>query len=581
MIRNVTRPDEYDRAVADQPSLGLRPLSRVRLDELLAELLDRVHDVVDSRERLRALLDAVVAIAGDLDLRSTLHRIVAAACQLAGARYGALGVIGPDRRLVEFITHGVDDEERAAIGEPPAGRGVLGLLIEDPRPLRLADVTRHPKAYGFPPGHPRMRSFLGVPIHVRGQVFGNLYLAEKQGADEFSEDDEAIVVALATAAGVTVENARLYEVAHRRERWLAATAEITTALVGDIRRVEALQLIARWARLVAEAELAMVLLYDQPADTLRVEVADGVPALVGTELAVAGTPFAAVVSERTHRSVETLEKMASWPAPVPTGPALMAPLVVQDTLYGILVTAHRPGGPRLGAEDDLPMLTTFAAHAALALERVQAQEEREMYAVLEDRERIARDLHDVVIQRLFATGLQLQTAARLSTRPEVTERVTAAVEDLDATIRDIRSAIFELRPPATDSVRAELRAAVAQAAESLGFSPRLLTIGPVDHAVGDELRPDLMAVTQEALSNVVRHAHAGRVEVTVSVSDGRLTVTVADDGIGPAGVTERSGLANLRQRAERRGGTFAVRGSDLGGTLVEWSVPLSDEDSSA
>lgn len=565
----------YHGCVPEQPSLGLGPLSRVRLDELLTELLDRVGEVVDSRERLRALLDAVVGIASDLDLHGTLERIAEAARQLADAQYGALGVLGPDGRLDEFITRGITPEQHAAIGDLPTGRGVLGLLIQDPRPVRMPDITQHPQSYGFPAHHPPMHSFLGVPVHIRDQVFGNLYLANKQGAAEFSDYDEQVVVALAAAAGVAIENARLYQVASRRERWLAAAAEITTMLLGEVHRTAALQLIAGRARQVAEAELALVLLYREDTDTLSVEVADGSGAesLAGTMLPIAETAFTSVVAERRHLMVERLDKATAWPAPVPAGPAVLAPLAAEDTMHGILVVAHRAGALR-NTEDDLPMLTTFAGQAALALERAHAQEERETMVVLEDRERIARDLHDVVIQRLFATGMQLQTAARLATRPEVISRITGSVDDLDDTIRDIRTAIFELRAPAIAALRTELRATVQAAAEPLGFHPTLQLDGPIDHAVPDRVRPDLVAVLQEALSNVVRHAHASQVRVGISTGDGRLTVTIQDDGIGPAGSAERGGLVNLRQRADRHGGSFAVRAGEPTGTLVEWSVPL-------
>lgn len=561
--------------MSDQPSLGLSPLSRVQLDELLTELLDRVGQVVDSRERLRALLDAVVGIASDLDLHSTLERIAEAAAALVGARYAALGVIGPDRKLIDFITYGISPEQHAAIGDLPTGRGVLGLLIEDPRPLRVPDITRHPESSGFPPNHPPMHSFLGTPIHIRDQVFGNLYLAEKLGAAEFTEDDEAIVVALAAAAGVAIENARLYEVAHRRERWLAAAAEITTMLLGEVQRIGSLRLVARRARQVAGAELALVLLYHEESGELTVEVADGTGAdpLVDIVLPADQTAFAPVVREPRHLLVDDLGKAAAWPAAVPSGPAVLVPLATDRTLHGLLVVAHAFGQPG-HADDDLPMLRTFAGQAALALERAQAQEERELLVVLEDRERIARDLHDVVIQRLFATGLQLQTAARLSTRSEVSDRITTAVEDLDTTIRDIRTAIFELRKPATAALRSELRATVEAAAEPLGFRPVLDLSGPIDSAVPEPVRPDLLAVVQEALSNVVRHARASQVWVTVAVADRRLAVTVHDDGVGPARIEERGGLANLRERARGHGGDFRVRAGEPAGTVVEWSVPL-------
>ena len=562
--------------VTEPPSLGLTELSRVRLDELLQELLDRVGEVVTSRERLRALLDAVVVIGSDLDLRSTLERIGAAACELVGARYGALGVIGPDRRLAEFITHGIDPEVHAAIGDLPTGRGVLGLLIDDPRPVRLPDIAQHPQSYGFPPNHPVMRSFLGVPIRIRDQVFGNLYLAEKLGAAEFTEDDEQIAVALAAAAGVAIENARLYALASRRERWLAATAEITHVLLGEVRRTDALRLVARRAREVAEAALVLVLLYDEETAQLTVEVMEtDDPAtavdLAGTVLQAGETAFGEAVESRRHSVLENLGKAADWPAQVTTGPALVAPLATSSSVHGVLVVAQRPGEPR---PTDLPMLTGFAGQAALALERARAQEEREQLMVLEDRERIARDLHDVVIQRLFATGLQLQTAARLAARPEVAGRISTAVDDLDTTIRDIRSAIFELRSPVAAELRSDVRATVDVAAEPLGFRPSLRMSGPIDSAVPDEVRPDLLAVVREALSNVVRHARASAVEVEVAVADGCVTVAVADDGIGAATADERSGLVNLRERASRHGGTFTVRPNEPTGTVVRWSVPV-------
>ncbi|WP_407676333.1 GAF domain-containing sensor histidine kinase [Plantactinospora alkalitolerans] len=558
----------------------MTPLSRVRLDELLQEMLDRVGEVVTSRERLRALLDAVVGLSADLDLRSTLERIVAAACRLAGARYAALGVVGPDRQLTEFITHGIDARTQARIGDLPHGRGVLGLLIADPRPVRMPDITRHPQSYGFPPNHPPMHGFLGAPIRIRDQVFGNLYLAEKQGASEFTDDDEEIVVALAAAAGVIIENARLFAVARRRERWLAAAAEITGVLLGEVRRTDALRLIARRAREVAEAEVALVLLYDDEAGQFTVEVAEvpdggNTDNLVGTVLVAADTDFIEPVTRRRQAVVESLAKAAPWPVPVGGGPALISPLTAGDALHGVLVVAF-PAGQGAESDVELTLLATFAGQAALALERARAQEEREMLAVLEDRERIARDLHDVVIQRLFAMGLQLQTVAPLAGRAEVRQRLDATVDDLDSTIRDIRRAIFELRTPMTAALRTEIRNMVAGCAEALGYRPTLEMSGPVDSAVPDPLRPDLLAVLGEALSNVVRHARASRVTVGVDVRDGELVIRVADDGVGADPAHARGGLVNLRERAERWGGDLDVGPGESAGTTIVWRVPLHD-----
>ena len=542
-------------------------------------MLVRVGEVVTSRERLRALLDAVVGIGTNLDLRTTLQRIVQAACELVGARYGALGVVGPDRLLHDFIVHGITAEQHEQIGDLPHGRGVLGLLIDDPRPLRMPDITQHPRSYGFPANHPPMHSFLGVPVRIRDQVFGNLYLAEKQGGAQFTEDDEEIVVALAAAAGVAIENARLYALAHRRERWLAATAEITTVLLGEVRRTDALALVARRAREVAEAELALVLLYDSDTDQFSVEVVDGADeqarALVGAVLPAVDTSFGAAVAEGRQDQVDDLAHAAPWPALLHTGSAMISPLATAETLHGVLIVAHRPERGGGASEEDLALLGSFAGQAALAMERARGQEERELLVVLEDRERIARDLHDVVIQRLFATGLQLQSAAPMA-RPEVAKRINTAVDDLDATIRDIRRTIFELRTPMTSALRTEIRAAIEAAAESLGFKPHLELTGPVDSAVPDAIRPDLTAVLREALSNVVRHAQCARVDVAVRVDAGQVTVTVTDDGVGCDPAAARGGLVNLRERASRLDGTFTIVGAEPQGTEVRWAVPLRD-----
>jgi signal transduction histidine kinase len=564
----------------DPPSLGLSPLSRVRLDELLQEMLDRVGDVMASRERLRSLLDAVVGIGTDLDLRSTLQRIVEAACALAGARYGALGVLTADRTgLADFITHGIDPATHAKIGDLPRGRGVLGLLITDPNPVRLPDINKHPDSYGFPPNHPPMHSFLGVPVRTRDQIFGNLYLAEKQEADEFGQDDEEIVVALAAAAGVAIDNARLYELAQRRERWLAATAEITGVLVGTVRRTEALRLIARRAREVSGAELVMVMLYDEENARYTIDVADGArPSsgqLVG-KLVPVEPAAAAEFGKEKYRAVENLRTTADWPGPVPDSPAMTVPLAAAGTLHGVLIVTQPAGQPP--SDEDAVQLSTFAGQAALALERARAQEERQQLAVLEDRERIARDLHDVVIQRLFATGMQLQGAVHQAVKPEVVKRINAAVDDLDATIRDIRRSIFELRTPAgPSSLRAELHETVEGVAEALGFRPVLDTTGPVDSAIPDDIKPELVAVLREALSNIARHAEATTARISLRAGDGEVVLRVEDDGIGFDSSRARGGIVNLGERASDLGGTFEVGPPSVGtGTVLTWRVPIGE-----
>lgn len=557
------------------PEFDISALSRVRLDELLQELLARVGEVMSSRERLTALLQAVVGIGGDLDLRSTLRRIVTAACTLSGARYGALGVIGPDRLLVEFITDGLTVTERHAIGDLPKGRGVLGLLIDDPRPVRMADITAHPRSFGFPPKHPPMHSFLGVPVRIRDQVFGNLYLTEKRDGEEFSDDDEQLVVALATAAGIAIDNARLYAAAGRRQQWLEATAEITNALIGEVDRSTALCLVAERAREVADAAFVAILLYDADAGELRVDVSappNAVPA--GASVPVADTPFEGVITSGGHVVVADLDRAIPWPATIPAGQALIAPLGRDAGSVGVLLVALPPDGVGFGDDTDANMIITFAAQAALALQRVQAQEERQLLVVLADRERIARDLHDVVIQRLFAAGLGLQSMSRLVGRDELRQRLDQTVTDLDTTIRDIRTAIFELRAPAADSLYSELIDTVEAAADALGFRPTLRVTGLIDRGVPEALRPDIVAVTREALSNVVRHAHAHTVEVAVDVTADAFMLHISDDGVGIVSSKPGHGLDNMRARAEDRAGDFSLTNLDPHGTRLIWRVPI-------
>jgi signal transduction histidine kinase len=563
-------------------SLDVSALSRVGLDDLLRELRDRVDEVTASRERLSALLQAVVGIGSDLDLSSTLARIVTAACRLVGSRYGALGVIGADRQLVEFITDGITVEERRRIGDLPRGHGVLGLLIDEPRPVRLADIAEHPRSSGFPPNHPVMRSFLGVPIRVRDQVFGNLYLTEKRGAKEFSEDDEQVVVALATAAGIAIDNARLYSTAGRRQRWLEATAEITNALLGDVDRRPALQLVADRALEVSGAAFVLVLLPGGEPNELRLEVAAPSTAVVDESLLVTGTPFESVIAYETQVTVDDLATAAGLSSGIEAGKALLTPLAAGGPVQGVLVVAAEPDTDFTDA--DLGMISTFANQAALALDRVRAQDERELLMLLEDRERIARDLHDLVIQRLFTTGLSLQSTARLIVRDEARQRVDSAIDDLDTTIRDIRRAIFELRTP-TVSLRGDLSEVAEQATPSLGFRPVIRTSGPVDHAVPETVRVDLLAVLREALSNIARHAHATAAVVEVDASGGIATLRVSDDGVGfdadaearaaqAALVAAGHGLANMRRRAADHGGSCHVERVEPHGTRVTWTVPI-------
>jgi signal transduction histidine kinase len=367
--------------------------------------------------QIRRLLDAVAAISSDLSLPVVLRRIVESACDLLDAQYAALGVLGPGTnveqiRLIEFITAGADEATIQRIGHYPVGRGLLGVLIREPRPLRVHDLADHAQSYGFPEGHPPMRSFLGVPVRIKGVVFGNLYLTEKRGGGDFTAEDEEMAIALAGAAGVAIENARLQE------------------RVGQL-------------------------------------------------------------------------------------------------------------------------------------------------AVLEDRERIARDLHDTVIQRLFATGLGLQAVTHITVKPEVASRIQQAVDDLDATIRDIRGVIFALQAHerGDESLRVQVLGLATEMSDALGFAPRIHFDGPVDSAIDDTLVGELLAVLRELLSNVAHHAAAGAADIYL-LAGSEIILRVEDNGRGPG--PERAagrGLKNLETRAQAYGGSFALVAKEGRGSLAEWRVP--------
>lgn len=513
----------------------------------------------------RALLDAVTAISSDLDLHSVLSRIIVSATELTQARYGALGVIGGgDSGLVDFITTGIDPHERELIGDLPTGRGILRLLIDEPETLRLDDLSAHPQSFGFPPNHPPMTSFLGVPVRVRGTVFGNLYLTEKAGGVPFTSEDETLVQTLATAAGFVIDNARAYGLSERRRQWLEASAELTETLQPPIDLDRALRQTAAAARTVSGAAAAAVLTLPLGREP-RIEALDGpaeyvVPGLVER--------IAATLSATDHLSDPHDIQVGDRVAVVIR---LRAHLAEPGALVAIYDNAHRPQ-----EGEERALLASFADQTALALDRAQALSERAESAVTSDRERIARDLHDVVIQRLFATGLQLQGIRAVAVNPEVTSRIDQTVDDLDLTIRDIRGTIFELQNRQSDSLRADIRTLVRDYVPVLGFTPAVRTNGPLDTAVPDDVRDHLLAVLREAVSNIARHASAANAEVEVGVDVGAGTVrlTVLDDGTGLPESFAESGLRNARRRAQGLGGTLELSGREPRGTSLVWRVPL-------
>ncbi|MGI5415212.1 GAF domain-containing protein [Actinomadura luteofluorescens] len=555
-------------------------LPQLQLDDLLSELQSRLEAARSTRDRVHALLEAVVSIGSELDLESVLRRITEAATTLVDARYGALGVIGEEgEHLVQFVTVGVSEEEIEAIGHWPHGHGILGLLIREPRSLRLPDLGDHPASSGFPANHPPMRTFLGVPIRVRDEVFGNLYLTEKAGGGQFEEEDEVVVIALATAAGVAIENARLYQETRRRERWLEASAEISTALLSGTDPHEVTNLVAQRAQEIAEAELATVALVDETSRQFVVEAArgEGADRLEGLRVPLEHSVAGRVYTDGTALRLVDGEKAAreaKLPTRIPIGPLLVVPLGLGSSARGVLSVVNAPGGA-LFSEGTQRLLEAFAGQAAVALELAERRRDAERLALLEDRDRIAKDLHDTVIQRLFATAMGLMAAIKITQKREVAVRVQRAVDDLDDTIRQIRSSIFALQGPETDetSLRSRVHALADRAAEHLGFAPSVRLDGLLDTSVDEETGEQLLAVVREALSNVARHAHATETSLNIDVGDD-VTVRVEDNGVGITEGGRRSGLRNMKTRAEGLGGTCTAGRRPEGGTVLVWCVPL-------
>jgi signal transduction histidine kinase len=578
-----------DRVHADNPPRDGHPgpgAPRLGPEDLFTGLHARLAGVRAARDRVRALLDVVVSIGSAMDLDDVLRRITQAARTLTDAKYGALGVIDDKgERLMELITVGLSDSEIAAIGPWPEGRGILGRLIKEQRLIRLADLTEDPESAGFPGGHPVMRRFLGVPIQLRDEIFGNLYLAEKADGTEFDEEDEAVVAALATAAGVAIENARLHEERWRRERWLEASAEISTALLSGTAPAEVLELVAQRAREICNADHAMVYLVDEDAEEFILTAADGPYAddirglRVPIEDAIAGHVYRGGASVLVPDS-RTPSTRAGLPEHLPVGATLIVPLGVGDEARGVLTVANPPGG-RAFTQPIQWVLESFASQAAVMLELAEHRRDAERLVVLEDRDRIAKDLHDTVIQRLFAVAITLMSALKIVKRPEASVRVQRAVDELDDTIRQIRSSIFALQTPSGDGgLRSRIHSIVDAAVENLGFAPSVRLDGLLDIAVNDEIAEHVLAVLQEALSNVARHARAHRVDVSVDVAD-ELVLRVADDGIGIGAAAgdddglknQRGGLRNMHDRARTLGGHFEIA-SKSEGTVLSWRVPV-------
>ncbi|KOS53191.1 GAF domain-containing sensor histidine kinase [Rhodococcus rhodochrous] len=566
---------------ADEEPLLAGTLSQLRLRELLAEVQDRIDQVIVARDQIDGLLEAVLTVASGLELEATLARIVHAAIELVDCRYGALGVL--NRRgdgLQNFVYDGIDEDTRALIGDLPTGHGLLGLLIEQPKPIRLDNLAQHVASSGFPEHHPPMRTFLGVPVRVHGEVFGNLYLTEKANGQSFTEDDEVIVQALAAAAGIAVDNARLFEEARLRQRWQEATSEIRAELLADTDLQDVLDLIARRALALAEADHVQIAQPEDPdvppeeVSTLVVTAYAGSDptAFEGKRIRVEGTATGTV-----YRGGQPLQVTEFDGDGDRHGPALLLPLRASaDTVSGVL-SVVRTADREPFDDRQLFLATSFTDQAALALKLAADQRRLNSLTVLADRDRIARDLHDHVIQRLFAHGLNLQSTHARTRSPEIQGRLADMIDDVQNIITDVRTAIFDLHGGAEGGrqLRQALHDIVTEQTAEVGLRTVVRMSGPLNVVTGP-LADHAEAVLREAMSNVVHHSGADTVTVTVSVDD-YLTLDVTDNGVGLPGTVARSGLHNLASRAEEASGTFTATALDTGGTRVLWSAPLPED----
>jgi signal transduction histidine kinase len=571
-------PDRPRDSATDKSPL-LDTLSQLRLRELLVEVQDRVDQIVKGRDRLDGLVEAMLVVTAGLDLDQTLQTIVQTATKLVDAQYGALGIRSEGHQIIDFVLAGMGEAEMAQIGRAPQGIGVLGVLLDDPKSIRLDEISNHPASVGFPPNHPPMHTFLGVPIRIREEIYGNLYLTEKAGGEPFTDDDEVLVEALAAAAGIAIDNARLYERSQAQQAWIEATRDIATQLLAGDEPIHVLRRIASDVLRLSQSDgafIATAVRADtgaQAADELLVVDAVGaasIPDLAPTISpdSVLGRAFA---GQRPCRLVDVDDHSILDDLMPDAGPAMVIP--VRANVAGMVVLLRRRGAQEF-TSDQVDMMAAFTDQAAVAWQLATSQRRMHELEVISERDRIARDLHDHVIQRLFAVGLTLQGAIPRARIPEVQQRLADTVDELQNVIQEIRTTIFDLHGGNSGTTRLRQRVSDAVAAFSRdGLRTGVHFAGPLS-VVDAVLADHTEAVVLEAVSNAVRHADARSISVTVRVDD-ELTVEVVDDGCGmPADVTP-SGLTNLRNRADQLGGAMSVTDAPGGGTALHWSVPLN------
>lgn len=543
-------------------------------------MLDRTEEPDSPEVRLRRLGDADRAIVAELSLDNLLHRIVSSAKEIVSAQYAALLVIN-EGHLEQFLHLGMDDATVAAIGELPQVRGLLGALVERPEPVRLPALSEDPRSSGFPPDHPPMGAFLGAPIRTSSSIYGNIYLTKLVGQPEFTAEDEELVIALAGTAGVAIENARLHEQAQRRQQWLRASADVSHRLIAVSDDQTMLHDIAGSLReLIGADSVGILLPATDDASQLVMEVINGLgsPELQGLRFSAEGTQAQRAMQDERSQVLQDVQER-------------LAPLVERYALPTIrhLVTfplkgAGQPRGAILACRlrdvpfspADLELADGFVSQMGLALELADSRSNHQKLVMLEDRARIARDIHQQVVQKLFATGLTIQGTAMVVADAPLRRRLTGVVDTLDDTIRTIRTSIFELQDASSlgASIRTRVMRVLSELTPVLGFAPLLSFEGPLDTSVDDQLSNEVEAVLRESLTNVAKHSAASSVALRVVAGDGALVITVADNGVGIGPSARRSGLSNLRRRAERRGGQLELEQAPGGGLLLRWSIPV-------
>jgi signal transduction histidine kinase len=548
---------------------------RRRTADLLRDFVARADELVRAQDQMQGLLGAVVSLTEDLSLEAVLDRVVQSACELVGARYGALGVIDGDHELGHFITVGIDDDGVRLIGDLPTGRGVLGHLIRRPEALRLDDLGGHEMASGFPPNHPDMKTFLGVPVRVRGSVFGNLYLTEKLDGGPFTEEDQELASALASAAGVAIENARLYDDTRRRQRWLEAGLEVSdqlsSALFPD--ETDNLDLVAERALTVSDSILA-VIAYPDAEGIQRCQTMVGVQSLSARQELPPSDVIADVLETGSSALVRDPNEVFGPGADEKLGPLLVATLGRQSSERGLLILARPAGGPPY-IQSDLQSSAVFGSRVGLALGLVRARLRREEQLLSKDRDRIARDLHDLVIQRLFGAGLSMQSLRRYVPDPVAQERISAVTAELDGTIHELRDTIYSMRTGhgPKEPLTGLIMRTIHEGIRNSDFSPKVQLTGPVDEAVPDAVVEQLLAVLSEGLSNAVRHSGADEIDISLTAQPEGVELRITDNGCGFENPTRISGIDNMKHRAMALGGECSIESSPGHGTQLTWTAP--------